>query len=46
MGIAPSTCNRFFKLAMAWVDEKGLLNFRDDIYKRDASIAKKMFAGG
>ena len=28
----------------AWVDENGLLNFRDDIYKRDATVAKKMFA--
>jgi L,D-transpeptidase YcbB len=27
----------------AWVDENGLLNFRDDIYKHDAKIAQKMF---
>lgn len=27
----------------AWVDENGLLNFRDDIYGHDASVAKKMF---
>lgn len=27
----------------AWVDENGLLNFRDDIYGRDAIMAKKMF---
>jgi len=36
----------FITYYTAWVDEKGLLNFRDDIYKRDATIAKKMFAGG
>lgn len=27
----------------AWVDEAGLLNFRDDIYKHDADLMKKMF---
>ena len=27
----------------AWVDEKGLLNFRDDIYSHDKSLATKMF---
>lgn len=27
----------------AWVDEKGLLNFRDDIYKHDEDLLKKMF---
>ncbi|MEJ7611425.1 MAG: L,D-transpeptidase family protein [Ferruginibacter sp.] len=27
----------------AWVDENGLLNFRDDIYKHDQHIAGKMF---
>ena len=27
----------------AWVDEKGMLNFRDDIYGHDADLAKKMF---
>lgn len=27
----------------AWVDEKGMLNFRDDIYNHDANLAKKMF---
>jgi murein L,D-transpeptidase YcbB/YkuD len=27
----------------AWVDESGLLNFRDDIYKHDAQLARKMF---
>jgi len=27
----------------AWVDEEGLLNFRDDIYKHDVVLAKKMF---
>ncbi len=26
-----------------WVDENGLLNFRDDIYGRDAEMQKKMF---
>ena len=28
----------------AWVDENGVLNFRDDIYGNDKIIAKKMFA--
>ncbi len=27
----------------AWVDENGLLNFRDDIYGHDALLQKKMF---
>ena len=27
----------------AWVDENGILNFRDDIYGHDAAVAKKMF---
>lgn len=27
----------------AWVDEKGLLNFREDIYKHDQKLAAKMF---
>jgi murein L,D-transpeptidase YcbB/YkuD len=27
----------------AWVDESGRLNFRDDIYSHDASLAQKMF---
>lgn len=27
----------------AWVDEKGMLNFRDDIYGHDATLAKRMF---
>ncbi len=27
----------------AWVDENGILNFRDDIYGHDAEVAKKMF---
>ena len=27
----------------AWVDENGLLNFRDDIYRRDAVVMQKMF---
>ncbi|WP_121354496.1 L,D-transpeptidase family protein [Flavisolibacter nicotianae] len=27
----------------AWVDENGLVNFRDDIYKHDADLAKRMF---
>ena len=27
----------------AWVDENGLLNFRDDIYGHDDAVAKKMF---
>ncbi len=27
----------------AWVDDEGLLNFRDDVYKHDRDLAKKMF---
>jgi len=27
----------------AWVDEDGLLNFRDDIYSHDADLVRKMF---
>lgn len=27
----------------AWIDEKGMLNFRDDIYGHDATLAQKMF---
>jgi murein L,D-transpeptidase YcbB/YkuD len=27
----------------AWVDENGLLNFRDDIYNHDSDLASKMF---
>lgn len=27
----------------AWVDENGLLNFRDDIYNHDATLIQKMF---
>ena len=27
----------------AWVDEAGVLNFRDDIYSHDANLVKKMF---
>jgi murein L,D-transpeptidase YcbB/YkuD len=27
----------------AWVDENGLLNFRDDIYDHDKDLEEKMF---
>lgn len=27
----------------AWVDEKGMLNFRDDIYDHDSNLSQKMF---
>lgn len=27
----------------AWVDERGMLNFRDDIYSHDATLAQKIF---
>lgn len=30
----------------SWVDSKGDLNFRDDVYGHDARIEKKMFANG
>ena len=36
----------FISFYTAWVDESGLLNFREDIYKRDSTVAGKMFAGG
>ena len=29
----------------AWVDDNGRLNFREDIYGHDASLAQKMFTG-
>ena len=28
----------------AWVDEDGVLNFRDDIYSHDANLVQKMFS--
>ena len=34
----------FITYYTAWVDENGLLNFRDDIYRRDAVVMQKMFA--
>ncbi|MEP6513555.1 MAG: L,D-transpeptidase family protein [Parafilimonas sp.] len=33
----------FITYYTAWVDENGLVNFRDDIYGRDSAVAKKMF---
>lgn len=33
----------FITYYTAWVDETGLLNFRDDIYKHDSTVAIKMF---
>ncbi len=27
----------------AWVDKEGLLNFRDDVYKHDMELEKRMF---
>jgi len=33
----------FITYYTAWVDENGLLNFRDDIYERDSTVANKMF---
>lgn len=33
----------FITYYTVWVDDNGLLNFRDDIYKHDAVIAKEMF---
>ncbi len=33
----------FITYYTSWVDENGLLNFRDDIYKHDESLASKMF---
>ena len=33
----------FITYYTAWVDENGLLNFRDDIYERDSIVANKMF---
>ena len=34
----------FITYYTAWVDENGLLNFRDDIYKHDELLRKKMFS--
>jgi murein L,D-transpeptidase YcbB/YkuD len=33
----------FITYYTAWVDENGMLNFRDDVYGRDAIVSKKMF---
>ena len=33
----------FITYYTAWVDENGVLNFRDDIYGHDAQVVKKMF---
>jgi murein L,D-transpeptidase YcbB/YkuD len=33
----------FITYYTAWVDDGGQLNFRDDIYGRDAQISSKMF---
>ena len=33
----------FITYYTAWVDEQGKLNFRDDIYRHDGSLMKKMF---
>ena len=33
----------FITYYTAWVDENGVLNFRDDIYRRDAAVSQKMF---
>jgi L,D-transpeptidase YcbB len=33
----------FITYYTAWVDENGALNFRDDIYKHDEDLRKKMF---
>ncbi|CAN5161109.1 hypothetical protein BH09BAC2_BH09BAC2_13860 [soil metagenome] len=33
----------FITYYTAWVNETGILNFRDDIYGRDAELTKKMF---
>jgi L,D-transpeptidase YcbB len=30
----------------AWVDDKGVLNFRDDVYGHDKELADEVFAGG
>ncbi|MBA2249100.1 MAG: L,D-transpeptidase family protein [Chitinophagaceae bacterium] len=35
----------FITYYTAWVDENGMLNFRDDIYSRDADVAAKMYSG-
>ncbi len=34
----------FISYNTAWVDERGLLNFREDIYSHDTDLAKKMFS--
>lgn len=34
----------FISYYTAWVDERGRLNFRDDIYSHDEELSKRMFA--
>ena len=34
----------FITYYTAWVDDEGLLNFREDIYKHDAKVMSKMFS--
>ena len=36
----------FITYYTAWVDDAGQLNFREDIYDHDKSLATKMFTGG
>ena len=28
----------------AWIDDQGLLNFRDDVYQHDAAMEQRLFA--
>jgi murein L,D-transpeptidase YcbB/YkuD len=35
----------FITYYTAWVDDAGQLNFREDIYGHDASLAARMFTG-
>ena len=35
----------FISYYTAWVDESGRLNFREDIYKHDEDLSRKMFTG-
>ena len=34
----------FITYYTAWVDENGVMNFREDIYQHDQQLQKKMFA--
>ena len=42
----PSTVPVYLVYWTAWVDEEGLVNFRDDIYQRDKPMVRALYEGG